>query len=108
MNRLLVALDASVGVDPAEFVEAWAADEEASRSGSASVVPAGGGTFLPSGLELVAIPLAVNLASGVVYDLLRRLVSRSRPKVAEELELTEVSSASGDRLVVVRVRRRVR
>jgi hypothetical protein len=55
-------------------------------------------------LELVAVPLAVNVASSAVYDLVRRLVTglrrgrEDRPAV----EVIEVTASGGDRVPVVR------
>jgi hypothetical protein len=53
------------------------------------------------------IPGAVNLATSALYDLVGRVVRRSRPDRGEllELELVETTTALGDRVVVVRSRR---
>ncbi|MEV4643241.1 hypothetical protein AB0J80_38505, partial [Actinoplanes sp. NPDC049548] len=88
--------------------KAWAGDEEAAALGTASLRPSAPGTFFPDVAELVGVPLAVNVASSVVYDLLRRLVVQQRPAVdATELELVETVSGD-DRVVVVRVHRSTR
>lgn len=105
MARLVVAVDPAVGVEPAALAKAWAGDEEAAALGAASLQPSAPGSFFPGLAELIWIPLAVNLASSVVYDLIRRLVVQQRPTVdVLELELAETVSGD-DRVVVVRVRR---
>jgi hypothetical protein len=104
--RLVVVVDPVVGVSAAALVAAWEADTQAGSVGSAGVVPAGPAVLLPGVVELVVIPLLVNLATSVVYDLVRRVVVQARPKVAvEELELVESVGSDGDRVVVVRHRR---
>jgi hypothetical protein len=63
MNRMGVAVDGSVGVNPA--------------------------------------------AAAVVYDVVRRVVSRAtrRPREVSEIEIAEVTTAGGDRVVMVRAKR---
>ena len=77
MTRLLVAVEPGAGIAPGALAEAWNADGEASAAGTARAEAAGGRDFF-SGLELVVIPLAVNLASSASYDLLKGLISRLR------------------------------
>jgi hypothetical protein len=111
MVRLAVALDRDLGIGVAALAAAWDADDEARRLGPAQVEPSGAGIFLPGVVELVAIPLAVNVANGALYDLLKCLITKLRDagKVSsEELEVAEFTTASGDRLVVVRSRRQSR
>lgn len=108
MGRLVLAVDPAVGVTPAAVAAAWGAEEETAALGPAAVETARAGTLLPGLLELVTIPLAVNLASSVVYDVVRRLLVRSRPKAdVTDLELHLTETASGDRTMVVRLRREV-
>jgi hypothetical protein len=105
MARLVVAVDPAVGVEPAAFAKAWAGDEEAAALGEASLQQSAPGSFFPGLAELIWVPLAVNLASSVVYSLVRRLIVQQRPAVdVTELELAETMSGD-DRVVVVRVRR---
>jgi hypothetical protein len=105
MGRLVVALDPGVGVGPAELAAAWAGDVQACAAGSASVDVVVPGDFFGV-LELVVVPLAVNLASTAVTALVSRLVAKVRPgRPGEpELEIAEMTSAAGDRVVVVRLR----
>lgn len=104
MVRLLVALDPGAGVRPAQLAAAWNADAEASVVGVARVEATGGGEFLPGVLELIVVPLAVNVASSAVYDLVRRLATRLRPERDKGLcmEVAELTS-SDDHVVVVRL-----
>lgn len=106
VGRLVVALDQGVGVSAAGFAAAWDADAEARAAGAASVEAAGPGVYLPDAVTLVAIPLAVNLASSAVCALVGRLVAGLRGADRSEpgLEVVEVGDADGDRVVVVRMR----
>jgi len=105
MGRLVVVLDRGVGVSPAELAAAWAGDAQARAAGVASVDAAAPGDFFGV-LELVVIPLLVNLASGAVTGLVGRLVAKVRPDQPgqAELEIAEMTRADGDRVVVVRLR----
>jgi hypothetical protein len=60
------------------------------------------------GGEWVLLPVAVNMASSALYELVRRLVVRagSRKEVSE-VEVVEFTSGGGDRVLVVRARREV-
>jgi hypothetical protein len=70
------------------------------------VEKAANGTMLPGLLELIVVPLAVNLASSILYDVVRGLIARSRPAVdVAEIELEMTDTPSGDRVMVVRLRR---
>jgi len=93
-------------VSAKDFVVAWDEDAEAVAAGAVRVEPAGGEVFLPGLVELVVLPFVVNIASTVLYDVVKRVVGRAR-KVREEseLEVVEFTTAAGDRLVVVRARR---
>jgi predicted RNA-binding Zn ribbon-like protein len=103
MTRLLVAMEPGAGIAPEALADAWNADNEASAAGTARVEAAGGRDFF-SGLELVVIPLAVNLASSASYDLLKGLVARLRhgQEDAPPLEVAEAPAGGGDVVIVVR------
>ena len=103
MARLLVAVDPGAGIAPEALADAWNADDEASAAGTAQVEAASGRDFF-SGLELVVIPLAVNLASSASYDLLKGLVTRLRrgQPDAPPVELAEAPAGGGDVVIVVR------
>ena len=106
MERLVIALDPAVGVNSAELAAAWDANEQARAVGPASVETSARGDFLPDVLTLVAIPLAVNVASTAITALVTRLVARlrnSRPD-QPDIEVAELTSAAGDRVMVVRLR----
>jgi hypothetical protein len=68
-------------------------------------VEAASGRDFFSGLELVVIPLAVNLASSASYDLLKGLIARLRRGQgdAPPLEIADGPAGGGDVVVVVRV-----
>ena len=104
MARLLIALDPAAGVKPDELAAAWNADTEATVAGTARAEETGGEEFFTGVVELVVIPLLVNVASSAVYDLVKRLVTRLRSDRGKEpgLEITEVTTRDGDRVVVVR------
>lgn len=112
MARLLVAIDSGVGVSAAEFAGEWNADRPMVGDGLAAVDSAGAGAFIPGLVELVVVPVAVNVASSVFYDAAKRIVGRlfdksSPDRVASEVEVSEFTSASGDRVVVFRTRREI-
>ncbi|GGL96736.1 MULTISPECIES: hypothetical protein [Micromonospora] len=105
MARLVIAVDPATGISPTTLARTWEDDDEAAALGTASLHRPGPGTFWPGPAELVWVPLAVNLASTLLYDLIRRLVTKQRPPVdVTELELVETVSGD-DRVVVIRLRR---
>jgi hypothetical protein len=106
MGRLVIALGTDVGVSPSQLALAWDNDEEARSVGKASVDSPAQGMFLADILALVVIPLLVNVGSSAAYALVERLVLKARHPGPDrpELELLEVTAASGDRILVVRVR----
>jgi hypothetical protein len=103
---LVIALDPGVGVSPAGLAAAWDADEKARALGPATVEASARGDFLPDVLTLVAIPMAVNVASTAITAMVSRLVARLRDARPgqPDIEVTETTSADGDRVLVVRVR----
>lgn len=110
MARLVVAIDRSVGVSPADMAAAWDRDDEARRAGPAVVEVPRPGEFLADVLALVVIPLGVNLASSAACALVSRVVARLRPQCAEPaassvLEVVASGDASSDLTVVVRLGR---
>jgi len=106
VGRLVIALDPGVGLSPAELATAWDKDEQARAVGPASIEASARGDFLPDVLTLVAIPLAVNVASTAVTAMVGRLVARLRDARPgqPDIEVAELTRADGDRVVVVRVR----
>ncbi|KXK60423.1 hypothetical protein AWW66_18990 [Micromonospora rosaria] len=101
----MIAVDPATGVSPATLARSWDDDDEAAALGTASLRHQTPGSFWPGPAELIWVPLAVNLASTLLYDLIRRLVTQHRPAVdVTELELVE-TVAGDDRVVVIRVRR---
>jgi hypothetical protein len=106
VGRVLMALEPGIGLSATEVVQSWHADEQALAVSPAEIQEVRGGEFLPGLVELILIPGAVNLAVSALYDLIRRVIRRSRPDRRElaELELVEVTTAFGDRVVMVRLR----
>jgi len=104
MGRLVVVLDRGVGISPDEFSVVWAGDAEARGVGAATVDAATPGDFFGV-VELVVVPLLVNLTSSAVTALVGRLVAKARSDKAgqPELEIADVTQADGDRVVVVRL-----
>src|SRR5690242_9338924 len=78
VGRLVIILDPGVAVTPAELAAAWDTDEQARAVGPAHVESSPRGEFLPDVFTLVAIPIAVNLASTALTALVTRLVARLR------------------------------
>lgn len=112
MNRLVVAVDGSVGVTPAELAAAWDGDDEAREVGLASVQSPQPGEFVGDVVALVVIPLAVNLASSAACALVGRVLARLRaaPRGTTALQgapgaMEIAASANGpaDLVVVVRM-----
>jgi hypothetical protein len=106
MGRLLIAVAPDAGLSPAATLDAWTADAVASAAGSAGLETARGEVFFP-GLALVLIPLGVNLASSLTYDLVKTLAARLWPDRGDEprVEQAEVTASPGDLVIVVRAGR---
>jgi hypothetical protein len=106
MSRLVVALGPGVDVTASDLAAAWDSDDEAAAVGRAMVETSAPGTFIADVLALVVIPLLVNVSSSAVYDMVRRAVAKARlakPSLPD-VEVVEVISHDGDRVVVVRLR----
>ena len=104
MARLVVAVDPDAGIAPGALAEAWNGDSETSATGPARVDTVGGYDFFPGLVELIVIPLAVNLASSAAYDLLKGLVTRLRRGQDDgpPLEIVKTPTGGGDVVIVVR------
>jgi hypothetical protein len=104
MGQLVVMLDPAVPVAPADLAAAWDRDEEARAAGTATVETAVPGDFLGV-LEIVVVPLAVNLMTNAVTALVGKLMARLRPEQPDQpdLEIAELTQANGDRVVFVRL-----
>ncbi len=103
MRRLVVVVDPAVLVSPAQLAAAWDGDDVTRAAGAAVVEPARPGDFFGV-VELVVVPLAVNLTTSAITALVGRLVARLRPEPGPDLEITETTRPDGDRVVVVRTR----
>jgi hypothetical protein len=107
MGRVVIVVALGVGLEPGAVAAAWNADGEASAAGTASVeAVAGGEVFFPGLVELVVVPLVVNVASSVAYDLVKKVAARLRPGDDREpaVEQPQVMAGSGDVVIVIRGR----
>jgi hypothetical protein len=104
MRRIVIAVAPGAGFGPGALAAAWNADGEASAAGMAGLEAAGGEVFFPGLVELVVVPLAVNVASSAAYDLVKGLAARLRPAGRDEprVEHPEVPAGSGDVIIVIR------
>ena len=84
MSRLLIVVAPDAGIAPGAVAATWNADGAASAAGTAWLEAAGGDVFFPGLVELVVIPLAVNLAASAAYDLVKRLAARLRHAGCDE------------------------
>ena len=105
MGRVVVVVGPGAGFGPGEVAAAWNADPEGAAAGMAVVEAAPRGEiFFPGLVELVIVPVAVNVASSAVYDLVKKLAARlhqgdsGEPKV----EHPEITSGNGDVIIVIR------
>jgi hypothetical protein len=107
MGRVVIVVAPGAELGPGAVAAAWNDDAEASAAGTAVVEAAGGEVFFPGLVELVVVPLAVNLASSAVYDLVKKLAARLRPDggqqpEVEQPEVSEVTAGGGDVIIVIR------
>jgi hypothetical protein len=104
MSRILVMVAPGAGFAPEALAAAWNADGDAAAAGTARVEAAGGEVFPPGLVELVAIPLVVNVASSALYDLVKKLAARLRPDDGQEprVEQPEIAAGGSDVIIVVR------
>ena len=114
MTDYTLALDARLGLSPADFVALWNADPAAREVGTAALeqaVPKG----FDVGLAAIALQVVGNIALGVIsnviYDLLKQAVARARERDAaaavtppELIDVQEIALPDGNRLLIVKVR----
>src|SRR5262245_11799425 len=109
MARTLLVADPGLGMSPAQLVSAWDAEFGRTPSGGRAAVERGSGRLMvPGVLELVVLPVAVNVASSALLAMAGRLVNRARGHEPDqplpEVEIVETTNAEGDRVLVVRAR----
>jgi hypothetical protein len=104
MARIVIVVAPDAGFTPEAVAAAWNADGEVSAAGTAGTEAAGGDVFFPGLVELVVIPLVVNVASSAAYDLVKKLAARLRPTSGDEprVERPEVPTGGGDVIIVIR------
>jgi hypothetical protein len=82
-QEIPVLLDPSLKLDPADLKAAWDADPEAKKLGSLEMRPSK--QVLTGVVELVVIPLAVEVAAGLITEAIiltiKRLMEEKKTKV---------------------------
>lgn len=113
MTDYTLALDARLGLSPADFVALWNADPAAREVGTAALeqaVPKGFDAGLAAIALQVAGSVALGVISNVIYDLLKQAVARAHARDAapitppELIDVQEIALPDGNRLLIVKVR----
>lgn len=101
MEQVLLVFDPALEVDVAAMAAEWAADAEVAPylAGAPVVRRDGATTFHLDLMELVVIPLAVNVASTVLIDIAQRLVKKARG--TGDAAATVEPGPGGERVVIV-------
>lgn len=104
MSRVVIVVAQGTGFGPGAVAAAWNGDAEGAATGTAAVEAAKGEVFFPGLVELVVVPMAVNMASNVVYDLVKKLAARLRVPEGDQpkVEQPEITGGSGDIIIVIR------
>lgn len=107
MSRVVIVVAPGAGFAPDAVAAAWNDDAEGAAAGTAVVEAARGEVFFPGLVELVVVPVAVNVASNVIYDLVKKLAARLYPGEGKQpkVEQPEVTGGSRDVIIVIRGRR---
>jgi hypothetical protein len=97
--QVQLIFDPALEVDARAVAALWAADPEAAAvmSGRPEVRREKPATYLPEVMELVVIPLAVNVASTVLIDIATRLFRKYRPEGGADVKEVEFARQDGDR-----------
>lgn len=101
MGRVVIVVAPGTGFAPGAMAAAWNGDGEASAVGTAGLEAARGDVFFPGLVELVVVPLAVNLASSAAYDLVKKLAARLRPAGAQESRVERGEAGAGEDVIIV-------
>ena len=104
VEQVLLVFDPALGVDAAVLAAEWAGDPEAKQYlAGEPVVRRDRATAFHAGLmELVVIPLAVNVASTVLIDISIRLVKKVRKaRGGAEVRAAVEQAPSGEKVVLV-------
>ncbi|CAI7979126.1 conserved hypothetical protein [Frankia sp. Hr75.2] len=104
MARVLVLVDPGVGVSPSELVKLWSPAPPLT-AGAVVVEAVRGRVMLPGVLEVLVLPVAVNLASSALFELVRSWIGRARGSDEVAFEVVESTDDQGNRVVVVRPHR---
>lgn len=104
MEQVLLVFDPALGVDAAVLAAEWAGDPEAKQylAGEPVVRRDRATAFHAELMELVVIPLAVNVASTVLIDISIRLVKKVRKASGgAEVRAAVEQAPSGEKVVLV-------
>jgi hypothetical protein len=100
--EVTLLFDPRLGVDTAAMARAWADAPE--LAGALSGTPSAGTlrsqTYLPGVVEVVLIPLAVNLASSVLFEITLRLLCRQRPQTDPSRVRLGTPESDGERRMI--------
>jgi hypothetical protein len=102
--QVQLEFDPALKVDANEIAQLWAEDPEASKllGGPPIVRRERVDSYdLPTVIELVVIPLAVNVASTVLIDLATRLYGKYRPGHRADVKAVELAE-EGQRALIVK------
>lgn len=99
MPDVQLIFDPALDVDAHAVAALWAADPEAMKlmSRQPEVRREKPTTYLPEVMELVVIPLAVNVASTVLIAIANRLYRKYRPEGGANVKEVEAAGQDGDR-----------
>jgi hypothetical protein len=107
MDKLSLALDPRLGLDPDDLVAAWNADAELRGKAEADRGRAAPGTFDPvltAALVSLAVSVAGSVTSGLVLDFLRARLKAKGEGRDTPLEIVERELPSGERVLVARAK----
>ncbi|MFI5842679.1 hypothetical protein ACIA8K_23515 [Catenuloplanes sp. NPDC051500] len=100
--ELTLLFDPRLGVDTAAMARAWARAPElaGALAGTPSAVTLRSQSYLPDVVEVVLIPLAVNLASSALFEITVRLLCRQRPQTNPSRVRVGASELDGGRQMI--------
>jgi hypothetical protein len=103
--QVQLEFDPALKVDAREIADLWANDPEARAmlDGPPEVRRRKPATYLPTMVEFVVLPLAVNVASTILIDLTVRLYRKYRPAADPPVKaIEEDGDGDVDRVIVTR------
>ncbi len=102
--QVQLEFDPDLKVNAREIADLWANDPEARAmlDGPPEVHRRGPSTYLPSLVEFVVLPLAVNVGSTVLIALSTRIYRKYRPGADAAVDTTAEDGDDGDQILVTR------